>query len=247
MSEEHQEAKEQNRDEGEKWGYDLYPERKGGKRKVGWWDLLWWGDDKGEIDRQKCERRVAYVIEKSPLIKLMMDALKSSGCEVDIRRHIVCEGCEKTVTGGYDPTLNQIVVCQNMCRQDSVVQGVLFHEMIHMFDYCRNKLDFKNLQHLACTEIRAANLAHCSFMSALVEGNVSPFSIANQHAKCVKDKAIMSVLAVRKVSLEEARNAVESVFPQCYADLEPIGRRLRRNSQDMNIAYMERHYYGYTS
>lgn len=54
-----------------------------------------------------------------------------------------------------------------------------------------------------------------------------------------------SVLAVRKVTPEEAINAVEKVFTKCYADLEPIGRRIRRNSTDMQKAYIEASYYGY--
>lgn len=63
--------------------------------------------------------------------------------------------------------------------------------------------------------------------------------------ECVKTKAIQSVLAVRNVSEEEARAAVNRVFNRCYADLEPIGRRIRRNSRDMYKAYMEAPYYGY--
>lgn len=62
---------------------------------------------------------------------------------------------------------------------------------------------------------------------------------------CVKTKALMSVLAVRNVTREEAIDAVERVFPKCYADLEPIGRRIRRNSKDMHKAYMEGPMYGY--
>jgi mitochondrial inner membrane protease ATP23 len=114
-----------------------------------------------------------------------------------------------------------------------------------MFDYCRNNLDFKNIDHLACTEIRAANLTHCSFMSALVQGDASFFAIAKTHQNCVKSKALASVLAVRKNSLEEGIAAVERVFPKCYADLEPIGRRIRRNSADAYRAYAEAPYYGY--
>lgn len=37
-----------------------------------------------------------------------MGALKASGCEIDIRRHISCEVCDHSVTGGYDPFLNQV-------------------------------------------------------------------------------------------------------------------------------------------
>lgn len=61
----------------------------------------------------------------------------------------------------------------------------------------------------------------------------------------MKTKALMSVLAVRNVTREEAVDAVERVFPKCYADLEPIGRRIRRNSKDMHKAYMEGPMYGY--
>jgi len=126
-----------------------------------------------------------------------------------------------------------------------MVQGVLAHEFIHMFDYCRNDLDFKNIDHLACTEIRAANLTHCSFMSAWAQGDTSPFNFKATHKNCVKTKALASVLAVRKVSVDEAIDAVNRVFPKCYADLEPVGRRLKRNSTDAHKAYMDGRYYGY--
>lgn len=62
-----------------------------------------------------------------------------------------------------------------------MVQGVLVHEMIHMFDYCRNELDFKNMEHLACSEIRAANLTHCSFTSAWSQGDASWTKIKKAH------------------------------------------------------------------
>lgn len=69
--------------------------------------------------------------------------------------------------------------------------------------------------------------------------------LASCFEDCVKTKALNSVLAVRKVTRQEAIDAVERVFPKCYADLEPIGRRIRRNSTDMQRAYMEGPMYGY--
>lgn len=68
-----------------------------------------------------------------------------------------------------------------MARSQGMVQGVLTHEMIHMFDFCRNELDFKNIDHLACTEIRAANLTHCSFLSAWGQGDASIFNVKEAH------------------------------------------------------------------
>lgn len=72
--------------------------------------------------------------------------------EVDYRRHFSCELCSKDVTGGYDPSLNQIVICSNRCGK-RMTQGVLAHELLHMYDYCRAHLDFNNLEHVACTEV----------------------------------------------------------------------------------------------
>ncbi|KAH8282072.1 hypothetical protein KR054_005304 [Drosophila jambulina] len=247
------------------WGYDLYPERKGETFKPKWTKVLFGLEGQENIDRFKCEQNVYWCVKNGPLVKLMMGALKSSGCPIDLRRHISCEVCDPTVTGGYDPKLNQIVVCQNMAKNKSMVHGVLTHEMIHMFDYCNNDMDFRNVDHLACTEIRAANLAHCSFLSAMFQGDASPFNVKEAHQvgemlllkisillplqfvfqNCVKTKALASVLAVRNISKEDAIAAVERVFPKCYADLEPIGRRIRRNSTDQQKAYMEGPMYGY--
>lgn len=227
------------------WGYDLYPERRGEKYKPTWTKILFRGEGKEQQDKLRCEEHVYYCVKKSPIVKLMLGALKSSGCAVNIRRHIACEVCDPCVTGGYDPVLNQVVVCQNVAVNKGMVQGVLTHEMIHMFDYCRNNLDFKNIDHLACTEIRAANLTHCSFLSAWNQGDASPFRIQRQHQECVKSKAMYSVMAVRTVTEEAARAAVNRVFSRCYNDLEPIGRRIRRKSLDMEKAFMEAPLYGY--
>ncbi|KYN04546.1 Mitochondrial inner membrane protease ATP23 like protein [Cyphomyrmex costatus] len=162
-----------------------------------------------------------------------------------IEKHISCEVCNPIVTGGYDSEFNQIVICQNSAYSENMVRAVLLHEMIHMFDYCRNKLDMKNIDHLACTEIRAANLAHCSFMSSLFQGDSSFINIKATHQDCVKHKARLSIMGVHKVSKEVADAAIERVFKKCYNDLEPIGRRIRRNSFDMPRAHAEAHLYGY--
>ncbi|XP_050446850.1 mitochondrial inner membrane protease ATP23 homolog [Cataglyphis hispanica] len=227
------------------WGSDMYPERRGTKKDRNWLKMMFGFEGRETIDKTRCEDNVYRCVKDSPIIKLMLGALKNSGCEVDIRRHISCEVCNPAVTGGYDSELNQIIVCQNMAGRKNVVRGVLLHEMIHMFDYCRNKLDTKNIDHLACTEIRAANIGHCSFMSSLLQGNSSFINIKATHQNCVKEKAKFSIMAVHEVTAEIANAAIERVFTKCYNDLEPVGRRIRRNSDDMPRAYAEAHLYGY--
>lgn len=47
----------------------------------------------------------------------------------------------------------------------------MVHESIHAFDACRVKLDSNNCTHLACTEIRAANLStDCNFSTEVARG-----------------------------------------------------------------------------
>ncbi|KAL6440555.1 hypothetical protein ACFW04_003215 [Cataglyphis niger] len=221
------------------WGSDMYPERRGTKKNRNWFKMMFGFEGRESIDKTRCEDNVYRCVKDSTI------SLIYARGEVDIRRHISCEVCNPAVTGGYDSELNQIVVCQNMAGRKNVVRGVLLHEMIHMFDYCRNKLDTKNIDHLACTEIRAANIGHCSFMSSLLQGNSSFINIKATHQNCVKEKAKFSIMAVHEVTAEIADAAIERVFTKCYNDLEPVGRRIRRNSDDMPRAYAEAHLYGY--
>lgn len=229
---------------GNQWGYDLYPQRRQASSKSLTEVMTGRGGREG-LRKIDCERSVYRCIKESPIVRLMVGALKASGCPIDIRRHISCEDCAPNVSGGYDPVLNQVVICHNNTYKENMVQGVLTHEFIHMFDYCRHNLDFRNLDHLACTEIRAANLAHCSFMSAWFNGDTSMFNFKETHQNCVKSKALSSMLAVRNVSELEAIDAIERVFTKCYNDLEPLGRRIRRNSLDMHKAFQDGLYYGY--
>ncbi|XP_037071675.1 mitochondrial inner membrane protease ATP23 homolog [Pollicipes pollicipes] len=229
----------------EDFGYDLYPERHGGKYKPGFWEHMLLHEGENLSDQITCEKNVFNCFKKSYGVRLMLDALKSAGCPVDMSRNVSCETCEHIVTGGYDPSTNQIVVCQNVARKESVVQGILVHELIHMFDFCTKKVNFENLEHLACTEIRAANLTHCSYVSSILQGDSSPINIKQTHQDCVKNKAACSLVAARGITKREAVRIVDLVFPKCYADLEPIGRRVRRNSEDIRRAYLERHKYGY--
>lgn len=225
------------------WGYDLYPERRGTPKSSFFKKYFWEG--RQNIDKLNCETNVYKCIKNSPLIQLMLAALNSSGCKFDVSRHITCESCDTSVSGGYDAEFNQIVICYNRVHSYNKVNGVMAHEMVHMFDYCRNELEFKNIEHVACTEIRAANLVHCSFMSAMMQGQASPFHIKKAHQDCVKNVAKASVKAARKVTEEEAKSVVDKVFPMCYNDLEPIGRRIRRNSEDISKAFLEAPLYGY--
>lgn len=56
------------------------------------------------------------------------------------------------------------------------------------------------------------------------------------------------MLSVRRdITKDQAIEIVEKVFSKCYADLEPIGRRIRAGSADQERAYEEAKYYGYVN
>jgi len=45
------------------------------------------------------------------------------------------------------------------------VNELLTHELIHSYDDCRAHVDWNNLQHVACSEVRAATLSGECFFS----------------------------------------------------------------------------------
>jgi inner membrane protease ATP23 len=158
-----------------------------------------------------------------PLVSLLLAGLARAGCPVRLARHLVCEPCPPGLVGGYDSHLNQVVVCSEKCRDLRAVQTVLSHELVHMYDQCTARVDWGDMMHLACSEVRAANLAHClePFSAALRDGAPLPSS----QAACVRSKAARSVRLVGGVTQEEADRLVGAVFQRCYPDLEPVGRR----------------------
>lgn len=142
---------------------------------------------------------------------------------VNRERHFSCEDCNGNVSGGFDASMSQIVLCQNNIRNQAHMNRVVTHELIHAFDHCRAHVDwFTNVRHLACSEVRAANLSgDCSLINEIFRLH---FGLKQHHQTCVRDRAILSILAVRNISKEVAQKAVDEVFESCFNDHEPFGR-----------------------
>ncbi|KAF3859102.1 hypothetical protein F7725_021501 [Dissostichus mawsoni] len=157
----------------------------------------------------KCEIMLKLAMQTSPYAKLLLSAMNSSGCKVIRDRHFACEDCDGSVSGGFDVASSQIVLCQNNIHQQSHMNRVVTHELIHAFDHCRAHVDwFNNLRHLACSE------------------------------ECVRGRALRSILAVRKISAEEAQKIVDEVFDSCSNDHAPFGR-IPHGSKDAEFAYRD--------
>ncbi|KAM6896801.1 mitochondrial inner membrane protease ATP23 homolog [Lycodopsis pacificus] len=200
----------------EEYGYDLFPERNSAKYKGRLTESLF-------TFNHKCQVMLQFATETSPYAKLLLSAMKSSGCKVLKDRHFSCEDCDGSVSGGFDAASSQIVLCQNNIHQQSHMNRVVTHELIHAFDHCRAHVDwFDNLRHLACSEIRAANLSEdCSFSNEVSRFN---FGFKQHHQACVRGRALRSILAVRKISRQEAEKIVDEVFDTCFNDHAPFGR-----------------------
>uniref|UniRef100_G3SQZ5 Mitochondrial inner membrane protease ATP23 n=1 Tax=Loxodonta africana TaxID=9785 RepID=G3SQZ5_LOXAF len=118
---------------------------------------------------QKCQLMLLTTLATNPYVKLLLDAMKHSGCAVKKERHFSCEDCNGNVSGGFDASSSQIVLCQNNIGNQAHMSRVVTHELIHAFDHCRAHVDwFTNVRHLACSEIRAANLSgDCSLVNEM--------------------------------------------------------------------------------
>uniref|UniRef100_A0A4W3JMD4 Mitochondrial inner membrane protease ATP23 n=1 Tax=Callorhinchus milii TaxID=7868 RepID=A0A4W3JMD4_CALMI len=188
--------------EADDYGYNLFPERQAGKQQQ--------QQKKSVLTESlftfhhKCQVMLKVAMDTSPYAKLLIDAMKGSGCAIYKDRHFSCEECDGTVSGGFDAETSQIVICQNNIHQQPHMNRVVSHELIHAFDHCRAHVDwFQNVKHLASCPIPV-----CFFSSQ----------------KCVRERALRSILAVRKVSQEAAEKAVDEVFDSCFNDHEPFGR-----------------------
>ncbi|XP_051026660.1 mitochondrial inner membrane protease ATP23 homolog [Acomys russatus] len=172
---------------------------------------------------QSCQLMLLKTLETNPYVKLLLDAMKHSGCAVNRGRHFSCEVCDGNVSGGFDAATSQIVLCQNNIRNQAHMSRVVTHELIHAFDHCRAHVQwFTDVRHLACSEIRAASLSgDCSLVNEIFRWR---FGLKQHHQTCVRDRAVLSILAVRTISREEAQKAVDEVFEPCFSDREPFGR-----------------------
>ena len=129
---------------------ELFPDHFGAGQGQGfpqWYVPRFFQKDPNE-QRVKCEQNVVNCIEKYPLVKVMLNALEKSGCNVDLRRHFSCENCGPKAAGGYDARRNKIIICQNQNLSEKQLSTTIGHELLHMYDNCRAEFDHRNLDHI---------------------------------------------------------------------------------------------------
>ena len=101
----------------------------------------------------------------------------------------------------------------------------LSHELVHAFDDCRVDMRQDSAAHMACTEVRAANLSgDCDFSDELRRSGPR-LRIAGVQRECVRRRAHQSLAMHRAAAgLDDAAVArvVDGVFDACYADTAPF-------------------------
>eukprot|EP01006_Ploeotia_vitrea_P034339 TRINITY_DN65739_c6_g8_i1.p1 TRINITY_DN65739_c6_g8~~TRINITY_DN65739_c6_g8_i1.p1 ORF type:complete len:341 (-),score=169.00 TRINITY_DN65739_c6_g8_i1:75-1097(-) len=156
--------------------------------------------------------------------KFMLHAMDRAGCPIsaDFIRCRPCRGNMGGALGFSEDEGAHIVLCCNKVKHEEHVHNTIVHELIHAFDWCRAEVDFRNLFHLACTEIRAANLSgDCHWSREVERGH---FAIGAHHNVCVRRRAELSVRASPLCESDEmAAEAVDKVWDVCINDLTPFG------------------------
>ncbi|BEI86330.1 hypothetical protein CcaverHIS002_0606170 [Cutaneotrichosporon cavernicola] len=172
-----------------------------------------------EKDWTKCERWKKDLMTKSPIITFMLKHLEMAGCAFPSSA-MQCHPCDATRAGGFSPE-HGILLCQNRFMHRKHMEDTIAHELIHAFDHCRFKVDWMNLRHHACTEIRAANLSgDCRFSREFKRGY---WAFSKQHQTCVKRRATLSVMAHPNCENEAmAEKAVNEVWDSCFQDTRPF-------------------------
>lgn len=143
----------------------------------------------GGSGEDTCRRHVDRAFEKSAAVRTLLAALERAGCPVN-RTFFSCERCEQDCQGGYDRDRG-VILCQQHMDNAALTESTMVHELIHAFDDCRARVNWMDLKHHACTEIRAANLSgDCSFGQEFARGNLN---LRAQQQKCVRRRAELSV------------------------------------------------------
>ncbi|XP_033113980.1 mitochondrial inner membrane protease ATP23 homolog isoform X2 [Anneissia japonica] len=192
---------------------------------------------------KQCLQRLRFACKESPFVKFMFKVMEENGCPVNISRNISCEKCPEgsIINGGFDPSNGQIVLCENRAPSQRVVSTLLTHELIHAFDFCRAHVEWNNLRHVACTEIRAASLSgDCSFFNQNLYSR--KFGFMKHHQKCVQERAMKSVMSVRDIPKEEVQKTIDDVWDICFNDHEPFDK-IPRNKEDVQRMARQRYNY----
>ena len=94
--------------------------------------------------------------------------------------------------------------------------------MVHAWDHLRFKVEWDNLRHAACTEIRASSLSgECRFMREVFTRG--QWKLTQQHQECVRRRAVLSLMGRPNCKSDvQAVQLVNEVWDSCFTDTRPF-------------------------
>jgi len=81
----------------------------------------------------------------------MMKQLRLINCNVTAD-HLQCRPCHRISAGGFSPEYG-VILCQDGFLNKKHMEDTIVHELIHMYDMAKFKVDWTNLKHQACSEV----------------------------------------------------------------------------------------------
>lgn len=172
-------------------------------------------------DERRCYTMVERALERDAVVRHLLHALADRGLAVVPRKFFHCEPCDTEAAIGYYERESGVHLCRNVHVPRRRVIETIRHELVHAYDDATRELDPDRLDHVLCTEVRAARLSSdCSLLNEVNRGNVA---IDGQARRCVRRRAALSASGSGRWSELEIEASLDRVFPLCYSDLEPFG------------------------
>ena len=179
----------------------------------------------------RCTALVERVLAASPRVATLLKKVEGAGCPFS-GPPIVCEDVFRgaPVTGSYDTMQHRVIL--NPAVPPAAMTAAEWartsaHELVHAFDVCRARVKTDDCLHLACTEIRAANLSgDCDFLVELqrAPGALLGGGVGAAQQRCVRRRAETSVAMHAACAAREggAAQAVREAWAPCYGDHAPF-------------------------
>ncbi|KAI9815532.1 MAG: Mitochondrial inner membrane protease atp23 [Pycnora praestabilis] len=173
-----------------------------------------------QADIKRCEGFKDYLFKYSPVIRFMRENIQQLHGDIN-KENVRCRRCTKRQSGGFDPNYG-IQICANEMRNQGHFEDTLAHEMVHAYDHLRFKVDWRDLRHAACTEIRASSLSgECRWTREFFTR--AQYNITQQHQECVRRRAVLSVMGRPACKDDvQAVKVVNEVWDSCFADTRPF-------------------------
>lgn len=163
---------------------------------------------------------------------MLLSKIDAMGCKL-APEPIVCEDAfgDAMVAGAYDTDRSMVVMNPNVppsfLNQSEWTRAVT-HELVHAYDNCRANVNPVDCSHIACTEIRAANLSgDCDLLTELqrMPSRLLLGGMSGHQQKCVRRRAELSLSLhpqCTETGPESVKQYVNNVWEPCYRDTAPF-------------------------